>query len=371
MKRVVIAVEKPWEVIPQYPNHSIMVINPNAPGNRYQYLLDHSDYSILHTDQGCVTRAGEDYGDERIFLYTSGTTGDSKFYGFSRTQLDTICDTMIRAYDLTAADRYYGVMPLWHAHGLSWYWTTLKAGMTCAHGTAQDLKEMEQFQPTFITAVPRVLRAILRLNLTNLRFIRSASAPLLDSQVTELKTRFGVPVIEAFGMTEAISHCFTNPLKGPQRMGTVGLPDGVEARVDSAGHLWIKGPCVHLPNTWIDTGDLAQIDDHGYYSIIGRSVDQINVDGIKVNPASLESQCRSQFPDIEQVVVYGTDRVRVQYVGGPDPSTVSDWFRSLGAHCRPRSCERVNQIQVDNNTGKVSRTMMNRQGSAVQNTILF
>jgi long-subunit acyl-CoA synthetase (AMP-forming) len=70
-------------------------------------------------------------------------------------------------------------------------------------------------------------------------------------------------VIEAFGMTEAMSHCFTNPLEGPQRMGTVGLPDGIEAKIDENNHLHIKGFNVAYDD-WYDTGDLAEIDEMGY-----------------------------------------------------------------------------------------------------------
>ena len=360
MKRVVIAVKKPWEVIPQYPDHSIMIVDPSTPDRRYQYLLDRSDYSILHTDQGLVQRGGGDYPNERIVLYTSGTTGDSKFYGYSQSQLDHVCDTIIKSYQLTDQDRYFGIMPLWHAHGNGFYWATLRAGVHCAYGAPTDIKKMEQFQPTLITAVPRILKAILPLDLKHLRFIRSASAPLPDSLYCQLRAKFNVPVIEAFGMTEACSHCFTNPLLGPQRMGTVGQPSGIEAKIDADQHLWIRGPSVHLPNTWIDTGDLAEVDAEGYYSIQGRSVDQINVDGIKVNPHSLETQCLAEFPSIEQIVVYGIDRVRVQYVGSVPPDQVAAWFRSQGTHCRPELCESVEQI-LDNDLGKVSRAWLNLQ----------
>ena len=357
MKRVVIATQRPWEIIPQYPDHSIMIVNPKAPGDRYQYLIDSSDYSLLHTDTGVTSRQGADYPGERILLYTSGTTGDSKFFGFTQAQLDTICEVMKKSYELTAQDRYYGVMPMWHAHGHIMYWASVKAGVECAFGTPQNLKAIETFQPTYVSAVPRVLKAMLKLDLKHLRFVRSASAPLSQELHDTLQDKFGVPVIEAFGMTEAVSHCFTNPLHGERRINTVGLPDGIEARVDEHEHLWIKGPCVHRPNEWIDTGDLATVDDKGYYTIKGRSVDQINVHGIKVNPQSLEKQCLAQFQDIQQVVVYGKDRVKVIYVGEAPEQDVSKWFASLGAHCRPENVEKVDEIPV-NDTGKISRTML-------------
>lgn len=354
MQRVVIAVNKPWEVIPKYQESSIMVINPSTTKARYQYLLEQSDYSILHTDDGIEYRAGGSYPNEKIYWYTSGTTGDSKFYSFSQSQLDKMCDNIIRSYKITAEDRYHSIMPLWHAHGQGFYWATLKAGTQCTYGTVQDLKQLEQIQPTFITAVPRILRAILKLNLTKLRFIRSASAPLPNDLWHSLKDRFKVPVLEAFGMTEACSHCFTNPLLGTQKIGTIGLPDGIEARIDEEKHLWIKGPSVYLPNKWVDTGDIASVDVDGYFSIIGRSVDQININGIKINPRSIESQCLAFFPQIEQMVVYGTDTVNVAYVGNVPEDQIISWFRSLGPHCYLKTCKSLDNIPT-NDLGKIDR----------------
>lgn len=358
MKRVVIAVDDPWEIIPMYCDYSIMVVDPNAPINRYNYLIESSDYTLLHTKKNIQERNGNDYPNEKILLYTSGTTGDSKFFSFSQQQLDTICKTIKTSYNLSSHDRYYGVMPMLHAHGLIMYWASMLAGVNCRFGTIQNLKQLEQFQPTFISAVPRVLQAIAKLNLNNLRFIRSASAPLPSNLYRLLEDKFSVPVIEAFGMTEAISHCFTNPLDGERRINTVGLPDGIEAQVDKHNHLWIKGPCLYKPDQWIDTGDLASIDHKGYYSIIGRSVDQINVNGVKVNPSSLEKQCLDKFAELEQITVYGTDCVKVMYVGQIAETEIKKWFLSLGKQCRVKHIEKVNDIPV-NSAGKISRLLLN------------
>ena len=357
MKRVVIAVDNPWDVIPMYPDHSIIIVDPNAPTNRYNYLVDSSDYSLLHTEKNITQRKGNDYPNEKILLYTSGTTGDSKFFAFSQQQLDTICKTIKTSYKLSSHDRYYGVMPMWHAHGLIMYWACVQAGVDCRFGTIKNLKQLEQFQPTFISAVPRVLQAIAKLNVNSLRIIRSASAPLPSKLYRLLEDKFSVPVIEAFGMTEAISHCFTNPLDGERRINTVGLPDGIEARVDEHNHLWIKGPCLYKPNEWIDTGDLASVDDKGYYSIIGRSVDQINVNGVKINPNSLETQCLEHFPNLEQIIVYGSDCVKVMYVGDVEPTQIEQWFLTLGKHCRVQQIKKVSQIPL-NSAGKISRFLL-------------
>jgi acyl-coenzyme A synthetase/AMP-(fatty) acid ligase len=265
--------------------------------------------------------------------------------------------TIVQTYKLTANDRYTSIMSLWHAHGQGFYWATQLAGCETRFITMKEINTMPDTNPTFITAIPDVLNVVAKLNFDNLRFIRSASAPLSNELYTELKNKFGVPVIEAFGMTEAMSHCFTNPLEGPQRMGTVGLPDGIEAKIDENNHLHIKGFNVAYDD-WYDTGDLAEIDEMGYYKILGRSRDQINVKGSKLNPTSLERQLLESIPNLEQVVVFGTDRVKCLYVGTCDPELIRNKLISFGKHCKPTVLERCDVIPLTSG-GKISRALLN------------
>lgn len=358
-KRAVLCVPDPWNHMDRFPNHSIMILNPTAPPARNQYLIDNADWSIMLTEHDIATREGGDHPGERIFVYTSGTTGDSKFFGFSQAQLDTICDTMIRSYDFGPNDRYYGFMPMHHGHGLIMYWALRRAGADCRFGNVHSLGEMETFQPTFLTGIPDLLRTCARLRLNHLRFVRSASAALPLVLYDQLRERWSCPVIEAFGMTEAISHCFTNPLRGPQRPGTVGLPDGIKARIDDLQRLWIQGPCVHDPG-WIDTGDLARQDDQGYFEIIGRSIDRINVRGIKIDPLSIENQLLNRFPEIEECAVFGKDRLCCLIKGSVETQLVNDFLLDLGPHCRPRLLNIVDSIPR-NNAGKISRSLLVQQ----------
>lgn len=355
MKRAVIATKEPWHWLNKLHDYSIMVVNPDAPASRYDYLMANSDYSLLITDNGNQIREGADYPDERIFLYTSGTTGDSKFYGFTQAQLDQLCDVMLSRYHITTNDRYYGVMPLWHAHGQAWYWATQRAGCESKFGDISDRRTIEEFQPTFISAIPKMLKIAARFELNHLRFLRSASTAMPPKIYTDLVYRFGVPVIEAFGMTEALSHCFSNPLHGEQRRGTVGFPDGIEAQINQQ-HLFIKGPCLFQPG-WIDTGDLASVDSDGYFTILGRHQDQINVNGIKINPLSIENHLYEKFPNIGEIAVFGKDRVNCIYTGEADQQSVMQALLAFGSHCRPLLLEQVSDIPK-NGAGKVSRTLL-------------
>ena len=358
MKRAVLCVFDPHNYIDQLTDYSIMIINPAAADSRQKYLLEQADYSLLITDQGTEFRNGKDYPNERVFWYTSGTTGDSKFCSFSQAQVDRTAKTICSAYNITANDRYVSIMPLWHAHGQGFYWATRLAGCETHFVATKNLRSMPDYSPTFITAVPDFLKSIGQFTFENLRFLRSASAPLPEELYLYLKEKYQAPVIEAFGMTEALSHCFTNPLHGNQRMNTVGLPDGVEADIVD-GQLYIQGPCVAVDG-WYNTGDLANCDDAGYYRILGRHRDQINVRGIKLNPVTIEAQLKSVVAGLDDCVIFGTDSVKCLYTGSCDPADIRNFLIGLGVHCRPVILEQVETIPVSP-SGKISRTWLNKR----------
>lgn len=358
MKRAVICVPNPEVYIPQLPNYSLMIINPASSERRLQYLLDHSDYSLLIDEHGHHFRDGGFYPGERLFWYTSGTTGDSRFCSYNQAQLDNMAQRIVDTYKITANDRYVSIMGLWHAHGQGFYWATNLAGCQRTFMSVKDVRSMPQYRPTFITAIPDILSIVAGQQYSGLRFIRSASAALPPELYRELVYKFRVPVVEAFGMTEALSHCFTNPLTGEQRAGTIGLPDGVEADIVD-GQLYIQGPTVYVPG-WYNTGDLADQDEAGYYRILGRSRDQINVRGLKLNPQSLEQKLRENIEGLSDCAVFGTDEVKCLYVGDCDPEDIRRYLIKLGPHCRPQLLESIDSIPISP-SGKVSRTWLNVQ----------
>src|SRR5439155_10989751 len=126
--------------------------------------------------------------------------------------------------ELTADDRCFNLMPLFHIHGLvAALLASLERGasVVCTTGfqAGDVLAWMHELRPTWYTAVPTIHRAMLD-TLTPgttapaLRFIRSSSAALPTSTLTDLETRFGAPVIEAYGMTEAAHQMASNPRSG-------------------------------------------------------------------------------------------------------------------------------------------------------------
>jgi acyl-coenzyme A synthetase/AMP-(fatty) acid ligase len=352
MKRAVICVDNPQHIMDQLPDYSLMVLNPHAAPARNQYLIDNSDWSLLITNTGERVRQGRDYSEERLFWYTSGTTGDSKFCSFTQHQLDIMVDRVAKVYDITANDRFVNVMPLWHAHGQAWHWVARHAKFETHYLPVQHVRSIEKHSPTFISAIPHMIKIFADAKFPHVRFIRSASISMPAQLYLHLKNQFMVPIIEAFGMTETLSQCFTNPLHGPQKIGTVGLPDGVQARLNE-GRLEVQGPTVCVPG-WFDTGDLASVDEDGYYTILGRNVDRINIKGYKFDPVSLEQQINNTFPELKDLVIFGSTNVNCVYVGDVDPEQIIACMKKIHPACVPRCVKKTNEIPKSQ-SGKISR----------------
>ena len=153
---------------------------------------------------------------------------------------------------LDASDRCLNVMPLFHIHGLvGALLTTMVTGgsIVCTPGfqAPRFLDWCDEFAPTWYTAVPTMHQAVLsratenpaRVANSRLRFIRSCSAPLPPKLMAEMEQTFRVPVLEAYGMTEASHQIATNPPPPAARKpGSVGLASGTEVAVmDGEGNL--------------------------------------------------------------------------------------------------------------------------------------
>ncbi|MFJ2868433.1 AMP-binding protein [Kitasatospora sp. NPDC087314] len=260
-----------------------------------------------------------------LILHTSGTTDRPKLVPLTHANLCVAARNTGAAFDLGEGDRCLNVMPLFHAHGLtSTLLATLVrgAGIICPPGFSDTgfFSWLEQFDPTWYTAVPAMHQALLAvaddhrdtLAAARLRFIRSASAPLPGPVLTALETTFGAPVVEAYGMTEAGSLVTSNPLPpGRRKPRSVGLPvggpvvildkAGREVPTGEAGEIAIRGANVMagyeanpeanvlaFTGGWLRTGDEGRLDEDGYLYVVGRSKEIINRGGSKVAPAEVD-----------------------------------------------------------------------------------
>jgi acyl-CoA synthetase (AMP-forming)/AMP-acid ligase II len=278
--------------------------------------------------------------DIALVLHTSGTTSRPKIVPLSHKNICASAANIRRTLALTASDRGLVIMPLFHIHGLIAALTApLSAGgeVSCSPGfnALKFFGWLSEVRPTWYTGVPTMHQAILLRAANNpdviaghrLRFIRSSSSALPPTVIAELERVFGVPVVEAYGMTEAAHQMASNPLPpSPRKPGSVGPSGGPEIRIvdtdgktvprGATGEIVIKGPNVmreyeNNPKAnadafydgWFRTGDQGVMDDEGYVSITGRLKEIINRGGEKISPREVD-EIIMEHPAVHQCVTF-------------------------------------------------------------------
>ncbi len=192
--------------------------------------------------------------DIALFAYTSGTTGRPKCVPLTHANVLWSAREIATHYDLTSADCSLVVLPLFHGHGLiGATLSTLASGGSVIvpprFSASEFWKLFREHHATWYSAVPTIHQVLLeRANSDGAphsgpRFIRSCSAPLAPTILTKLENRFGAPVLEAYGMTEAAHQVATNPLPPLVRKpGTVGLSAEISIIDENGRHLASNTP---------------------------------------------------------------------------------------------------------------------------------
>jgi acyl-CoA synthetase (AMP-forming)/AMP-acid ligase II/acetyltransferase-like isoleucine patch superfamily enzyme/acyl carrier protein len=279
-------------------------------------------------------------GDTALVLHTSGTTSRPKIVPLSHCNVCSSGHNIALALKLTADDCCLNMMPLFHIHGLvGAVVSSLTAGARVICTPGLDAKRffgwLDSFQPTWYTAVPTMHQAILAaapahretIARCRLRFVRSASAPMLQSVMAGVEEVFGVPVLDSYGMTEAAHQMTSNPLPPlPRKMGSVGVAAGPEVAImDEAGNLLpvgeigevvIRGKNVTsgyendqeadrkaFTHGWFRTGDQGRFDADGYLFLTGRLKEIINRGGEKITPKEVD-EILTQHPAIAEAVAF-------------------------------------------------------------------
>jgi acyl-CoA synthetase (AMP-forming)/AMP-acid ligase II len=264
--------------------------------------------------------------DVALVLHTSGTTSRPKIVPLSQINVTASAHNIAASLALTPDDVCLNIMPLFHIHGLiAATLASLAAGggVSCTPGfnAFKYFGWLARVRPSWVTAVPTMHQAVLGLvdrNLdviaeSRLRFLRSSSASLPPQVMTALEHKFGVPVIEAYGMTEAAHQMACNPLPPAARYpGCVGVAAGPEIAImdsdgtllppGSLGEVVIRGrnvtagyennPAANATafmNGWFRTGDQGVLDDQGYLRLTGRLKELINRGGEKVSPIEVDT----------------------------------------------------------------------------------
>lgn len=278
--------------------------------------------------------------DEALVLHTSGTTSRPKLVPLAHANLCHSASNVAHTLRLQPPDRCLNVMPLFHIHGLvAALLASMSAGASVVAVPRFEASRffgwLEEFRPTWYTAVPTIHQAVLGLARaeglgsakSTLRLIRSSSAALPPAVMAGLEIHFGVPVVEAYGMTEAAHQMASNPLPpNPRKPNSVGLAAGPEVAVmddagvllpaEREGEIVIRGANVtsgyenNVPanaqaftNGWFRTGDRGYLDHERYLFLTGRIKEIINRGGEKIAPKEIDN-CLLEHPAVAQAVAF-------------------------------------------------------------------
>lgn len=268
--------------------------------------------------------------DVALFQYSGGTTGISK--GAIALHRNLVANSLqFRQWMVTLADGEEIVLmaiPLFHVYGmvvgmsLAIVMSACMVMIPSSRDIQSILENIQKYKATFFPGVPTLYNAINnhpeviagKYDLRSLKACISGSAPLRRETKEHFEALTGAKLFEGYGLSEAPTATHCNPVLGENRTGSIGLPlPDVDCRIVSLedeitplppgaiGELIIKGPQVmqgyhHMPeettqtlrNSWLYTGDIAWMDEDGYYYLVDRKKELIKPHGYQVWPREVE-----------------------------------------------------------------------------------
>ncbi len=290
--------------------------------------------------------------DTAIFLYTGGTTGVSK--GSVLTHRNLVVNVLQTRHWLKgfrdSAETILCVLPFFHSYGMT----------TALHLAVQSqatmvliprfdlnevIKRIKKHRPTIFCGVPSMYNAISRYpkitpsDVNSIRLCVSGGAGLPAEIQENFEKLTGAQLVEGYGLSETSPVAVVNPMFGHRKSGTIGVPiSNTEARVvdletgrplsaGEVGELCIRGPQVMkeywnmpeetrlvLRDGWLHTGDMARMDEEGFFTIVDRKKDIIVSAGFNVYPREVE-EVLMQHPQVVEAAVIGVpSKVREEVV---------------------------------------------------------
>ncbi len=301
--------------------------------------------ALREAERPQVTLDGD---DPALIVYTSGTTGTAKGAVLTHNNLAANGITLATVWQITDADRYLAMLPLFHGHGLgngvhSWLISGCRMRLLDRFDQRTTPAIMADFKPTLVFGVPTVYVRLLdpaivddataRTIGENARLFVSGSAPLPAHVHEAFRARFGQTILERYGMSEALM-IMSNLYNGERRAGAVGPPlPGVSARIvdsdgsvlgdEEVGEVEIRSPhlfaeywrrpdatAAAFHDGWFRTGDLGVRSPDGYYTLRGRRGDLIISGGFNIYPREIEELLLEDTRVREAAVVGVTDESR-------------------------------------------------------------
>jgi long-chain acyl-CoA synthetase len=282
--------------------------------------------------------------DVAALVYTGGTTGLAKGTMLSHYNLVANC-IQGRAWfpDLRDGEESsMCLLPFFHSYGMTVVMNTgiLLAGKLILIPRPSDmdhvLKDIAKEQPTLLPGIPRLYISVTDaaakkgVDLSSIRACFSGAAKLPQAVAERFEAATGGKIAEGFGMTESSPVTHANPINGVRKVGSIGLPfPDTDCRIVDLGHrdrevgigeegeLWVSGPQVMLgywnrpeetanviTGEWLHTGDVAKMDEDGYFYIVDRIKEMIIVSGFNVYPTEVE-EVLYRHPKVAKAAVIG------------------------------------------------------------------
>jgi long-chain acyl-CoA synthetase len=284
-----------------------------------------------------------------LLIYTSGTTGRPKGVMLDHANLNAMCGAVIDGFEMTEDDHSLLILPLFHVNGIvvGTLSPLLAGGRSTIAGRFKAdtfFDRIEQSRATYFSAVPTIytmlcgLPAGVKPDTSSVRFAVCGAAPASVELLEAFESRYGIPIIEGYGLSEGSCASTVNPLDGQRKAGTVGLPlpgqtirlvdaAGNDVPDGEAGEVVIKGANVMrgylnrpeetaktIVDGWLHTGDVGCFDEDGYLVLVDRAKDMIIRGGENIYPREIEAVVHG-LPQIAEAAVVG----RAHPVYGEEP----------------------------------------------------
>ncbi|WP_174730650.1 fatty acid--CoA ligase family protein [Mesobacillus harenae] len=339
-----------------------------------------------------------DENDTAVILYTSGTTGRPKGAMLTQRNLFSNAKDVGEYLRMNKDDKVITTLPMFHVFCLTVALNApLMNGATLLlvpkFSPAEIFRIGQKFEPTVFAGVPTMYNFIQQhpegnpQDLKSLRLCISGGAPMPVALLKDFEKKFNVRISEGYGLSEASPVTCFNPLDRPRKAGSIGMSIvnvenkvvdelGEEVPVGQVGELIVQGPNVMkgyykmpeetaatIRDGWLYTGDLAKVDEEGYFYIVDRKKDLILVGGYNVYPREVEEVLYSH-PDVLEAAVLGVpdpnfgESVRSYVVSKNPDLTEKELLEFCKEHMAkykiPSSIEFLEELPK-NTTGKILR----------------
>jgi long-chain acyl-CoA synthetase len=288
-----------------------------------------------------ASRTGPD--DPALLQYTGGTTGTPKAAVLTHRNL--VANTLQTGAWLVKSEggteRFLGAIPFFHVYGMT---VVMNVCISLGHTMVllpqfkvkEVLEAVARYRPTIFPGVPAMYVAITNFpgvggyDLRSIKACLSGAAPLPVQVQARFEELTGARLVEGYGLTEASPVTHANPLYGRRKAGMIGIPlPDTDAKVvdleagertlppNEIGEIVVKGLQVMqgywnrpdetaqvLKDGWLHTGDIGYMDEEGFFAVVDRKKDLINVAGFKVYPREVEEPLY-EHPKVQEAVAVG------------------------------------------------------------------